>query len=98
MVIELRSPICSVAANPDISGNHEKAKIAFGAKGKIWVFLRKTGSTRTPIRSTETAHYIPFDGYTVEYMKFLLRHDREAIQAERDLLEANRKTTVGWGV
>ena len=46
----------------------------------------------------ETADYIPFDGYTVEYMKFLLRHDREAIQAERDLLEANRKATVGWGV
>jgi hypothetical protein len=46
----------------------------------------------------ETADYIPFDGYTVEYMKFLLRHEREAIQAERDLLEANRKATVGWGV
>ncbi len=43
-------------------------------------------------------HFVPFYGYTVEYMQFLLCHDREAVQAEKDLRDAKCPTAVEWGV
>jgi hypothetical protein len=45
----------------------------------------------------KAADYVPFAGYTVEYIKFLLRHDREAVEAESTLRKANRKAEVEWG-
>lgn len=42
----------------------------------------------TPVGLYKGDRFVPFCGYTVEYMQFLLRHDREAVQAEKDLRDA----------
>jgi hypothetical protein len=43
-------------------------------------------------------HFLPFSGYAAGYMKFLRRHDLEAVQAENGLRESNRKATDDWGI
>ncbi len=51
-----------------------------------------------PVGLYKEDHFVPFDGYTVEYMQFLLRHDREAVQAEKDLRDAECPTVAEWGI
>jgi len=46
-----------------------------------------------PVGLYSEDHFVPFGGYTPEYMQFLLRHDREAVQAEKDLRDA---TVDNW--
>jgi len=41
-----------------------------------------------PVGLYKGENFVPFIGYTVEYMQFLLRHDREAVQAEDNLRNA----------
>jgi hypothetical protein len=41
-----------------------------------------------PVGLYKGDNFVPFIGYTAEYMQFLLRHDREAVQAEKDLQDA----------
>jgi hypothetical protein len=42
-----------------------------------------------PVGLYKGDHFVPFMGYTVEYMQFLLRHDPEVVQAED-----NRRTAT----
>jgi hypothetical protein len=57
-----------------------------------------------PVGLNKGDHFVPFSGYTVEYMKLLLHHDREVKEAEAKLLEANlmeetnRMKQIGWGI
>jgi hypothetical protein len=51
-----------------------------------------------PVGIYRDDHFVPFSGYTAEYMQFLLRHDREAVQAENDLRDAKRQAAADWGV
>jgi hypothetical protein len=51
-----------------------------------------------PVGIYRDDHFVPFSGYTAEYMQFLLRHDREAVQAENDLRDAKRQAAAEWGV
>ena len=44
----------------------------------------------TPIGLYRGDHFVPFSGYTVKYMRFLLRHDSESVQAEEDLRNATK--------
>jgi hypothetical protein len=46
------------------------------------------GGNFLPVGIYRRDHFVPFSGYTAEYMQFLLRHDREAVQAENDLRNA----------
>lgn len=46
------------------------------------------GGEFVPVGIYKGDHFVPFIGYTAEYMQFLLRHDREAVQAEKDLRDA----------
>lgn len=45
----------------------------------------------TPIGIYAEDNFVPFSGYTVDYMKFLLRHNREAVDAEAALRNAPKR-------
>jgi hypothetical protein len=49
-----------------------------------------------PVGLYDGNYFVPFSGYSAEYMQFLLRHDREAVQAEKDL--QNTRVSHDWGV
>lgn len=51
-----------------------------------------------PIGIYRGEHFVPFRGFTAEYMQLLLRHDREAIQAETALEAERSKTEDWWGL
>jgi hypothetical protein len=52
-----------------------------------------------PVGLYKGDHFVPFDGYTADYMRWLLKHNKEAVQKElelQDLRDAKRKEM--WGL
>lgn len=52
-----------------------------------------------PVGMYKGDHYVPFAGFTVDYMRWLLKHNEEAVQKEgelENLQDAMRKES--WGV
>jgi hypothetical protein len=50
----------------------------------------------TPVGIYRGNHFLPFSGYTDDYMQFLLQHNGEVAQAEHELRAHNQKKFFEW--